>query len=588
LATLVYVHAPNPADEHVEITLWDAATDWTPRTFRGTPETFGNAIALSPDGSVFATGRGFDHGEGQPSVITLWDAATGRPVRTGPDGHKARVGMGALAFSPDGKKLLWGDFDGKIKLWDLETGEIRAIEGHRTPYNGVALDPKGRWVASASYGGTVNLLGLVSGEEVKSFPTLSRTVGVAFSPDGRYLAAGNFGSGARVWDLIAPIEPRDIALKGQGNVGSLWLSFSPDGRYLAAGSSNTFKLWELESGESRAALRGHSNQVYWTTFINGGRWLASGSVDRTVRFWEVGGALEERDVLEAHTGGVESLAFTPDGRTLASGGSDGRIRTWVVASGRPLGELKADGITKPVRSHAISRDGRTLADPRLGLWDLETARILEIQEEISGSELLISSAVAFSPVEAIVAMARTGNTRLQDAVTGKVLRSLGTSPLHSVNGMAFWPDGKLLATAGEDQNVTLWEVATGRRLTGNLVGHTGGIQTLAFSPDGKALVSGSSDGTLILWEVSDLTRPWRRLTLEGNAGAVWAVAYAADGATVASGHEDGTVKLWDPATGRERCTLVGHAGRVRTLSFSPDASVLATGDAEGTIRLWRR
>src|SRR5262249_47694093 len=52
LATLVYVHAPHPVDERIEITLWDAAIDWKPRTFQGTPETFGNAIALSPDGSI--------------------------------------------------------------------------------------------------------------------------------------------------------------------------------------------------------------------------------------------------------------------------------------------------------------------------------------------------------------------------------------------------------------------------------------------------------------------------------------------------------------------------------------------------------
>ena len=60
LAALVYVHAPDPADERVEMTLWDAATDWKPRTFQGPPGTFGNAIALSPDGSVFATGSEVD------------------------------------------------------------------------------------------------------------------------------------------------------------------------------------------------------------------------------------------------------------------------------------------------------------------------------------------------------------------------------------------------------------------------------------------------------------------------------------------------------------------------------------------------
>jgi hypothetical protein len=221
LATLVYVHTPDPSDERIDITLWDAATDWTPRTFTGTPETFGGAIALSPNGRVFATGRGFDTGEGQPHLITLWDAATGKPLRRGPHGHEARVDMGALAFSPDGKMLLWGDMDTRLHLWDLESGEVRTFEGHQKLYTGgafdpkghtgVAFDPKGRWIASASWDGMVTLLDLKSREVVRQFRTPSSTVGVAFPPDGRYLAAGSW-SGARMWDLAGPEGPREIEL----------------------------------------------------------------------------------------------------------------------------------------------------------------------------------------------------------------------------------------------------------------------------------------------------------------------------------------------------------------------------------------
>ena len=84
MAVLVYVHAPDRADERIDITIWDAATDWKPRTFPQTPETFGNAIALSPDGRVFATGSELDAKGGRPQLITLWDAATGKPLRSGP------------------------------------------------------------------------------------------------------------------------------------------------------------------------------------------------------------------------------------------------------------------------------------------------------------------------------------------------------------------------------------------------------------------------------------------------------------------------------------------------------------------------
>jgi serine/threonine protein kinase len=226
LAVLVYVHAPDPADERVEITLWDAATGREPRTFRRTPEVFGNAIALSPDGSTFATGFFGDVKEGQTHLITLWDAVTGTPIRRGPQGRRAKVTMGSLAFSPDGKRILWGDKDTTINLWDLETGAVRTFEGHTGFHTGVQFDPRGRWIASASWDGTVRLWDLESRHEVHTFTDLGSTTGVAYSPDGRYLAVGT-QSGARMWDLTRPKDPREVELKGQRIAGPSWPSFSP-------------------------------------------------------------------------------------------------------------------------------------------------------------------------------------------------------------------------------------------------------------------------------------------------------------------------------------------------------------------------
>src|SRR5262249_48930519 len=202
----------------------------------------------------------------------------------------------------------------------------------------------------------------------------------AFSPNGRYLAAGT-ESGARMWDVTRPENPREIELKGQRNARSLrnMISFSPDSQYLAAGSASTIRLWEVKSGEARATLRGHLLEVWCTAFLDGGRILASGSEDRTVKFWDVAKALSERDVLLGHSGGVASLAFTPDGRTLFSGGHDGRIRRWDVETGGPLAPLGVPDLTTPVQSLAISPDGRTLAGLQTGLFDLETTRFLELE-----------------------------------------------------------------------------------------------------------------------------------------------------------------------------------------------------------------
>src|SRR5262249_28710168 len=190
-------------------------------------------------------------------------------------------------------------------------------------------------------------------------------------------------------DLTRPEDPRPAELKDHTNAADRFVSFSGDGRYLAASSSNMVRLWEVESGEARATLKGHSNLIRGVAFLDGGRMLASGSEDRTVKLWDVSATLKERDVLTPHSGSVESLVFTPDGQTLTSGGSDARIRRWDVATGRPVATLGIPEVNRPVGSLAISPDGRTLADSRVALWDLETGRLLELHSE--------ASSIAFSP-----------------------------------------------------------------------------------------------------------------------------------------------------------------------------------------------
>jgi Caspase domain/WD domain, G-beta repeat len=151
-----------------------------------------------------------------------------------------------------------------------------------------------------------------------------------------------------------------------------------------------------------------------------------------------------------------------------------------------------------------------------------------------------------------------------------------------VNGVAFSPDGRLLATASDDMTARLWDPATGEHRR-TLTGHDGPVNGVAFSPDGRLLATTSNDGTARLWDPA--TGEHRR-TLAGHDGDVIGVAFSPDGQLLATTSSDQTARLWDPATGAHWRTLTGHDNAVWGAAFSPDGRLLATTSSDKTARLW--
>jgi WD40 repeat protein len=166
-----------------------------------------------------------------------------------------------------------------------------------------------------------------------------------------------------------------------------------------------------------------------------------------------------------------------------------------------------------------------------------------------------------------------------------------------VQCLAYSPDGRLLASAGSDHVVLLWEVATGRE-TAVLEGLGQTMYCLAFSPDGKLLAAGGLDETVCLWDIPDGRL---RGELPGHWPVTMALSFSSDGKTLAAGVGDrfqgsasGEVKLWDVATGTWKADLLGPIertvgwpqGSVWSLAYSPDGQLLAVGTGTGHLTLW--
>jgi WD40 repeat protein len=279
-------------------------------------------------------------------------------------------------------------------------------------------------------------------------------------------------------------------------------------------------------------------------------------------------------------GFIYSIAFSPDGQLLATGGDNNLICLWQIADGQPRQFLR--GHTSRVWSLAWSPDSQMLASGSedqwgVRLWDVKTGNCLVI---LQGDRSHPTKSVTWHPDGQILASCGDSNQIwVWDVHRRGLLRTLQGHSDWTVS-VAWSPDGKILASGSQDQTIRLWDVHTGQCLK-TLSEHHNIVWSVAWSPDGTRLASGSEDQSIKIWDVSS----GQCLQTLSVHCSVLSVSWNRDGEMLASGNTDQSVKIWDTQTGQCFKTWSGHTNAVWAMAWSPDGQILASG-CDQTVRLW--
>lgn len=309
------------------VRIWDVETGTTQHTLT-IERAYIYCVAFSFRGTVAA---GSDD-----NSITLWDSATGRLIKQLPDQSRT---VNAICFSENGSKLASAS-SRDVRIWDLDTYEFNDMEGNSDIARCVDFSRDGKLLAAGSDDTRIRVWDVESRELRQTFNGHSEIItSVRFSPDMKLIASGSEDGTSSIWDADSDTGQRLQTLESEQRRKVNSVAFCPpDGSRLASATDNAIEIWDTKTGDRLQVLRSRSFNIRSVAFSPSGAYLVSGSFDYAVHLWYAAGKAEKEQLSDQLTGGyaVDNMAISPDGRTLAASQSMGTISLWNIETNELL------------------------------------------------------------------------------------------------------------------------------------------------------------------------------------------------------------------------------------------------------------
>ncbi len=398
----------------------------------------------------------------------------------------------------------------------------------------------------------------------------------AFSPaTSSRLATGSGDSTARIWDCETGTPLHTL----KGHTGwVLAVAWSPDDGMLATGSmDNTVRLWDPAKGKALGGpLRGHTK---WITSISwepyhlrepGRPRLASASKDYTIRIWDA--VSQHTDMaLTGHKGNVSCVRWGGAG-WIYSASHDKTVKVWDAATGRLVHTLSAHAHW--VNHLALSTDHVL----RTGYYDHKGRK--DVPDTVDGKrkrakERFDAATTAAGGIERLVSY-----VDMLQRVLG--FCHLQARPAHAKGWRKLMQSPQV--TASDDCTMYLWEPSKSTKPLTRMTGHQKQVNHVTFSADGVLIASAGFDNHIKLWQAKD----GKFLnTFRGHVAPVYQCAFSPDSRLLVSGSKDTTLKAWDVRTGKLAENLPGHQDEVFAVDWSPDGERVASGGQDKMVKVWR-